>query len=445
MTVDTLLINGKLLQADKLTDSCIAFHKGKISYIGEKASAPDAKERIDLEGGIILPGLIDAHTHLRDMELTQKEDFFTGTCSALVGGFTTVFDMPNTIPLTDSPEHLNQKLEVARSKIVANVAFYGAFTATMEYVKDMAALGIVGFKLFTTKHQPLDGDDDKAVEKALSSAKSVGLPVAFHAEDIKTIESVEMRLKASGDDSLGAFSVLHTPRTESLSVARILALSMMIGARVHFCHLSTAESLQNVKEAKSRGLPVTCEVGPHHLFLSDKEILTQGGVAIVDPPLRKRRHLQALFKGLLDGHIDFVASDHAPHVLREKISENVWNISPGFPGLETTLPVMLTTVNEGKLTLKRLIEVLSEKPAKIFGLRTKGRLSEGFDGDITIVDMKREFVIDPQKFQSKAKYSPFKGFKAFGKPVKVFVGGRLVMSEGEILAEPGSGSVLRRT
>ncbi len=445
MKVDTLLTDGKLLKADKLIDACIAFHKGKISYIGGKASAPDAKERIDLEGGIILPGLIDTHTHLRDMELKQKEDFFTGTCSALVGGFTTVFDMPNTVPLTDSPEHLNQKIEVANSKIVANVGFYGSFTTSMEHVENMSKLGIVGFKLYTTKHQPVDGDDDKSVEKALSSAKNVGLPVAFHAEDLRTIESLEMRLKASGDNSLRAFSVSHPPRTESISVARILALSMKIGAKVHFCHLSTAESLQNVKKAKGRGLPVTCEVGPHHLFLSDKEILAQGGVAIVDPPLRKRRHLKALFKGLLEGHIDFVASDHAPHVLREKISENVWNISPGFPGLETTLPVMLTNVNEGKLSLKRLIEVLSQKPAEIFGLRKKGCLSKGFDGDITIVDMKRKFVIDPQKFQSKAKYSPFKGFRAVGRPVKVFLGGRLVMSEGEILADPGSGSVLRRT
>jgi dihydroorotase len=444
MSADTLLVNGRILREGELIEGCIAFDKGKIRYVGQETSAPRARERIDLEGGITLPGLIDAHTHLRDMGQSQKEDFYTGTRSALAGGFTTVLDMPYSIPPTDSPEHLKEKLEFARSKVVANVAFYGAFTADLKYVKDLAGLGIVGFKVFTIRRQPLNGDDDQAVEKALLSAKDIGLPVAFHAEDLKTIEHLEAELKASGKSSLSAFTLSHPPKAESAAVARIIALAGKTGARVHFCHLSTAEGLQLIKEAKSGGLPVTCEVGPHHLFLSERNVAAQGGVAIVDPPLREERHPRALLKGLVDGDVDLVASDHAPHTLKEKVSQDVWSISPGFPGLETTLPIMLTAVNEGRLTLSRLVDALATRPAEVFGLRSKGHLSEGYDGDVTVVDLKRSYIIDPDRFESKAKYSPFKGFRASGRAVKTFVGGQLAMAEGEILAEPGSGSVVLR-
>lgn len=444
MSVDTLIFNGKLLQANRLIEGCVAFDKGKIIYVGERAFAPSAKEKINLEGHIILPGLIDAHTHLRDLELSQKEDFYTGTCSALSGGFTTVLDMPNTIPLTDNPKDFNQKLEVARSETVANIGFYGSFAKNLKYAKEMAKIGIIGFKIFTTKREPLNGDDDCAVEKALLCAKEVNLPVAFHSEDLKTIENMETKLKKLKKNSPTAFALAHPPKAESISVARILGLSMKTGTRTHFCHLSTSESIQLIKKAK-KSLPVTCEVGPHHLFLSDKEVITKGGFAIVDPPLRKIRHLQALFKALLNGYIDLVASDHAPHQIKEKVSDSIWNISPGFPGLETTLPVMLTAVNQKKITLNRLVEILAEKPAEVFDLRKKGRLLNGFDADVTVIDLKKSFIIDPEKFQSKAKYSPFKNFKATGNAVKVFVAGKLVVSEGKIMTEPGSGSIILKT
>jgi dihydroorotase len=445
MIADTLVVNGKILQAGELVEGCVAFDEQKICYVGKEADAPKTDERIDVRGGIILPGFIDAHAHLRDMALAEKEDFYTGTCSALAGGFTTVLDMPNSIPPTDSPQHLNQRLESARSKIVCNVGFYAAFTADLENVEDIAQMGVVGFKVFTTKREPFNGDDDQAIQQALIIARKMGLPVAFHAEDLKIIERMESELKVLGESSFGAFALSHPPRVERVAVARIVSLARMTRARVHFCHLSTSEGLQLVKDAKREGLSVTCEVGPHHLFLADREVPVQGGVAIVDPPLRKQRHLRALFKGLVDGHIDIVADDHAPHTMRDKLSENVWDVSPGFPGLETTLPVMLTAVNEGKLTLNRLVEILAEKPAEVFGLRNKGHLLRGFDGDVTIVDLKRQFVIHPDKFKSKAKYSPFNGFKAIGKAVKTFVGGKLVMSEGEILTKAGSGSIVLRT
>jgi dihydroorotase len=177
-------------------------------------------------------------------------------------------------------------------------------------------------------------------------------------------------------------------------------------------------------------------------LLSDEVVRSKGGIAIVDPPLRTRGDVLALFDGLVDGRVDCIASDHAPHTLREKTLGRVWDISPGFPGLETTLPLMLTAVNKGIIPLNRMVETLTEKPAKIFNLQGKGSLSKGFDGDITVVDTTRRYTIDSSGFQSKAKYSPFENLEVIGRASKVFIKGRLVMNEGEILADPGSASIL---
>jgi dihydroorotase len=443
MSADTLLVNGKIPIGRELVEGCVAFRSGKICYVGKEVSSPTARERIDVDGNVILPGLIDAHVHLRDLGQASKEDFLTGTRSALSGGFTTVLDMPYSIPPTDSPENLEQKMEAARSRVVVNVGLYGAFEPSLKYVRDLARLGVVGFKVFTTRRQPMDGDDDSVIEKALLCARQAGVPVAFHAEDLKTIEGLELTYKASGNCSPMVFADAHPPEAESIAVARIVAICEKTKASIHFCHLSTKESLRIVIAAKARGLPVTCEVTPHHLLLSEREVSSQGGIAVVDPPLRGCCHQHALFDGLRQD-VDLIASDHAPHTLREKVSEDPWSISPGFPGLETTLPVMLTAVNHGMLTMTRLIELLAANPARIFGLSSKGSLSVGHDADVTVVDLERRHVVDPSKFESKAKYSPFKGFDAIGEAVKVFVAGRRVMDNGDIMAEPGSGSIVLR-
>lgn len=443
MSADTLLANGRILIGRELTEGCIAFKSGRICYVGKEVFSPRASQRIDIDGNVILPGLVDAHVHLRDLGQTSKEDFLTGTRSAASGGFTTVLDMPYSIPPTDSPENLKQKMEAARSKTVVNVGLYGAFDPSLRHVKDLTRRGVVCFKVFTTRRQPFDGDDDSIIEKALLCARQARIPVAFHAEDLKTIEGLELKYKASGSYSPMVFAETHPPEAESIAVARIVAIAEKTKASIHFCHLSTEESLRIVIAAKARGLPVTCEVTPHHLLLSEREVSSQGGVAVVDPPLRMGRHQHALLDGLRHD-IDSIASDHAPHTLQEKASEDPWSISPGFPGLETTLPVMLTAVKHGILPLNRLIELLAANPARIFGLSSKGSLSVGHDADVTVVDLERRHTIDPSRFESKAKYSPFKGFEAIGQAVKVFVAGRTVMDDGDIIAEPGSGSIVLR-
>jgi len=444
MLADLLLKNCKVLRGDSLTDGSIAVQSGRVCFIGKEASAPSASETIDLKGNVVLPGLCDVHTHLRDLHQSYKEDFYTGTCSALAGGFTTVLDMPIPAAPTENLKQLQNKITAASSKIVANVGFHSGFPETSEALGKVKRLGAFDLKIYMNRRENLDGGDDQAVEEALIRAREIGLPVAVHAEDLHSIERLEDISKNSGENSVEAFLGAHPPRTEANAVAKILSMVKRTGTQTHFCHLSTEQSIDLLRSAKADGLPVSCETTPHHLFLTSKVMKTFGGRALMVPPLRSAANRRAVWHGLCDGTVDLVASDHAPHTLEEKDGTDIWKVPPGIPGLETTLPLLLTALNRGTLTLGQLEELLAERPSKCFGLQSKGFIKVGLDADLVVVDMRRTFNVDPETFHTKAKYSPFKGQRLVGKAVKTFVRGRLAMDEGEILAKPGSGSVMRR-
>jgi len=213
---------------------------------------------------------------------------------------------------------------------------------------------------------------------------------------------------------------------------------------VHFCHVSTEKALGKVAEAKKIGIPVTCEATPHHLLFTKDAYVHFGAVALTMPPLRNREDVDALWKGIAEGKIDTLGSDHAPHALQEKDAASIWDVKVGIPGLETMLPLVLTEVHRNRLTLSRAIELLCEKPAEIFGLSDRGRLETGKKADLTVVNFNAKFKLDASKFKSKAKFSPFDKWDVQGKPVKTFINGQLIMDEAEIVAKPGGGNVLRR-
>ncbi len=438
MLVDLNVTEAKILADDDVIECAIAVDEGKIVKIGKLANLPKASTTTNVKGNLVLPGLIDAHVHLRDLELSYKEDFTSGTYAAAAGGFTTVLDMPNTKPLTNNPERLKEKIRTAQSKVVVNIGFYGALP-----IGEMARLGMVGLKLnLLNPFAELDVEDDDTLLKALKQASELGIVTAIHAEDRLTVMKLEEDLRKTGKDTPAAYLAAHTPKAETTAVERILELIKKTRVQVHFSHISAAESLPLIAKAKQEGLAVTCEATPHHLFLTEAELTHLRGIAVTDPPIRNRSNATKLWDGLEKRIIDIMASDHAPHSLEEKTRANIWEVMPGIPGLETTLPLLLTQVNQGVLSLHRLIEILSEKPANIFRLRGKGLIESGADADLTVVDLKLKFKIDASKFHSKAKYSPFDGWQVTGKPVKTFVTGQLTMENGEILAKPGSGYVL---
>jgi dihydroorotase len=267
--------------------------------------------------------------------------------------------------------------------------------------------------------------------------------LTIHAEDRYLIEDLEAKFQAAATSSPRIRLKTHPPQAELKAVQRVLSLIRGRCPRLHFCHISTGKASSLISQAKVEGLSVTYEVTPHHLFLSETLLDKVGSLAFVEPPLRRSTTRRGLWRDLFTGSIDVVASDHAPHALKEKRHSDLWAVPSGFPGLETTLPLLLTMVARGMLSLERLVAVMARNPARIFRLGGKGVIAAGFDADLTVVDMDKEFIIDSSAFYSKAKYSPFDGMKVVGRPVQVFLGGNLVMDEGEVLSKPGSGTILR--
>jgi len=443
LLVDTVLLNGKLYIDNEIFEAGIAIENGKIVKIGKEPNLPEASEKIDLKGCLALPGLIDVHVHLRDQELAYKETFHTGTAAAVAGGITTLLDMPNNKPVTMSAQALRERMKIAESQILANVGFYSAFPEEKGQIPQIINVGAVAFKVFLIGQiGGLNIDDDQEMVEALSITKEMNVPVAFHAEDRREVEEKRQKLMLENKNSVWDFLKAHSPEAEIKSVRKVITLAEASSAKVHICHVSCSESLKLISEAKSKSLKLSCEVTPHHLLLSSDDFWEKGSLMLTDPPVRSKEEQQLLWKGVSNGTVDVLASDHAPHTLEEKFSDEIWKVSPGVPGLETTLPLMLTQVNKGLISIHDLVRLMAENPAKIFGLNRKGALKEGFSADITVVDLNKEGVIDSSQFYSKANYSPFDDWPVKGLPVKTFVNGVLVMDNREIIAKPGVGKII---
>jgi dihydroorotase len=445
LIVDSVLNNAKAYLKQEIVDCSIAIEDGKICKIGKEAQMPKADEKTDLHNLLVLPGVIDTHVHLRDEGKAYKETFVSGTAAAAAGGATTVLDMPNNSPVTMSVETLRNRMQIAERRVLVNVGFYSEFPSNMDEIKQIAAEGAVGFKLFMAEQVGgLNIDDDEALKEAFKQTAKLNVPIAVHAEDKALLKKATEKLKLANRHDVTAFLKAHDERVELEAVKRLLAINKQVDMHLHFCHLSTEEGLAAVTDAKKSGKKVTCEVTPHHLLLSKADYEHCGALLLTMPPLRSKEHVEALWKGITEDFVDVIGSDHAPHALQEKDASSIWDAKVGVPGLETTLPLVLTMVHKNKLSLARAVQLLTEKPAEIFDLTDRGRLEQGKNADLVVVDFNRKFKIDASKFRSKAKFSPFDGWEVQGKPVKTFVNGLLAMDEEEIVAKPGSGAIVRR-
>jgi len=371
---------------------------------------------------VVAPGFIDMHVHLREPGFEQKETIETGSRAAARGGFTTIACMPNTRPSLDRPELIRSVLEKAEQAGYARVLCYGAITVRQcgEELTDMAALkkaGIIG-----VTDDGVGVQESRKMKEAMRLAHSLGLPVVAHCEDNS--------LAHGGCVHDGEWARRHglpgiPSEAESIHVGRDILLAEDVGVHYHVCHISAEQSVRLVREAKSRGQKVTAEVTPHHLLLCDEDIPEPNANWKMNPPLRSRKDQEALIQGLLDGTIDIIATDHAPHTEEEKS----WDMAKapfGIVGLETAFPLLYThlVLKQGALTLKQLIDLLTIKPAEVFGL-PHGRLEEGSPADLTVIDLQRESVIDPKAFLSKGRNTPFAGWKVKGWPVLTLLGGKV--------------------
>jgi dihydroorotase (multifunctional complex type) len=445
LVVDMVLGNAKAYLNRTLIDCSIAVENGKIFKIGKETQMPGADEKIDLKRLLVLPGLIDVHVHLRDEGKAYKEDFYSGTSAAAAGGMTTVLDMPNNNPVTMSVASLANRMTIAASKVLVNVGFFSEFPEDVEEIKGIVKKGAVGFKLFIAEQVGgVDISDDEAILEAFKRVGRLNGLTTVHAEDEATLKRVQDELMHVGRNDIQAFLKAHSESVETKAVKRLLNIAGQAKMHLHVCHLSTESGLEAVTDAKEAGSVVTCETTPHHLLLSVEDLRRIGTLAVTMPPVREEHHLDALWNGVKSGSVDILASDHAPHTLKEKEQESVWDVKVGIPGLETTLPLLLTEVHRHRLSIGDVVRLMSEKPVEIFKLSGKGCLKEGNDADLTIVDLGSKYRIDASEFHSKAKYSPFDGRLVEGKPVKTFVNGQLVMDNGEIVGKAGNGAIIRR-
>ncbi len=407
---------------------------GIIEAMGKEIKAPRDSEIIEAENLAVMPGLIDMHVHLRDPGLEYKEDIVSGTRAAAAGGFTAVAAMANTDPVGDDPTTIRYVKERAAGAPV-RVYPVGALTKGLEG-KEMAELGRMkkaGAVAFSDDGRPVVSGT--IMRNALQYAGGIDALVIAHEEDL-SLASGGMMHEGSVSSVLGLRGI--PAAAEEAMLARDLMLLKISGGRLHIAHVSTAGSVELLRRARADGLPVTAEVTPHHLLLTDRAVKNSGYSTStkVNPPLRTEHDRQALWEGLLDGTIDAIASDHAPHHTDDKDVE--FDFAPfGIAGLETTLLLMLDELSSGRiknLTLPLLVEKMSTNPAGILRI-SGGSLQAGSPADVTIVDLNQGSVVNPDSWHSKSRNTPFAGRRLTGLPVYTIVGGRIVMKEGVISEE----------
>lgn len=406
----------------------ILLAEGKIAAIGEGLSA-EGTEEIDATGKYVVPGLIDMHVHLRDPGLEAKEDIYTGTRAAAMGGFTSVACMPNTRPVIDNISVIGYVQNRAQSVGAVNVYPIGAITKGSEG-KELAEIGDMvqaGAVAVSDDGKPVS--NAQVMRLAFEYAKMFDIPVIAHSEDPHLAEGGQMH-EGYVSTVLGLKGI--PAAAEEVMIARDCLLAEYTGGRLHVAHVSTAGAVEIIRQAKKRGVKVTAEVTPHHLTLTDEAVRGFDTNTKVNPPLRGTADIAALVAGLKDGTIDIIATDHAPHAFEEKDVE--YRYAPfGISGLETAVPLVLQAlVHSGEMKLDEVVAALTVRPAQILGI-DKGTLEIGKDADVTILDLALEHTIDPQRFVSKGKNSPYGGRQVKGKAVATIVAGEVVMQEGRLL------------
>ncbi|MGH6859351.1 MAG: dihydroorotase [Phyllobacterium sp.] len=424
-TFDTIFRSGMVVNHDGVALRDIGVTDGRIAAIGNLGTA-SAGEIVDATGLHILPGVVDSQVHFREPGLEHKEDLESGSRSAVLGGVTAVFEMPNTKPLTTSAEMLEDKIRRGRHRMHCDFAFWvGGTRDNAHEVAELERLpGAAGIKVFMgSSTGDLLVEDDEGVRSILRNTRR---RAAFHSEDEFRLRERE-GLRVAGDPS--SHPLWRDEIAALRCTERLVRIARETGARIHVLHISTAEEIDFLQAHKD---VASCEATPHHLTLDASQYATLGTLIQMNPPVRDARHRDGVWKGIGQGIVDVLGSDHAPHTLEEKLKP--YPASPsGMTGVQTLVPIMLDHVNAGRMTIERFVDLSSHGPNRLFNMARKGRIAVGYDADLTIVDMKRRETITNAKVGSKAGWTPYDGKIVTGWPVGTIIRGLKVMWEGEIV------------
>ncbi|EGP5623931.1 dihydroorotase [Enterococcus faecium] len=424
----TLIKNGQINTRKNMTTPAETWiEDGRIKAIGTGFSEAEFDEVFDAKGQLITPGLVDVHVHLREPGFTYKETIEAGTRSAARGGFTTVCAMPNLNPVPDTAEKLRQVYDIIRKDAVVKVLQYAPITENLRSEKLVDQEALIEEGAFAFTNDGVGVQTAGTMYLAMKEAAKNNKALVAHTEDESLLFGGVMHAGKKAEE-LGLPGILSV--TESSQIARDLLLAEATGVHYHVCHVSTKESVRVIRDAKKAGIHVTAEVSPHHLILIDEDIPEDFGFWKMNPPLRGREDREALIEGLLDGTIDCIATDHAPHGLEEK-SQSFMKSPFGIVGSETAFQLIYTHfVETGRFTLEQVINWLAVKPAEIFGLNA-GTLTVGAPADVAVFDITQTCTIDKADFLSKGENTPFIGWKVKGETQMTFVNGKLVWQKGE--------------
>lgn len=420
--MDFVLRGASVVSAVGINKADVAVSQGRIVAVG--AALGRFAQEFDCEGLFVVPGAIDMHVHLREPGLSHKEDFETGTAAAAAGGVTTVMEMPNTLPPVTNAAALAEKREIASGRASVNYGFF--FGATEDNLEEIQkAENVVGVKICLAE---TTGGLTVRKEETLEKLFQLKKLIVVHAEDAAIIEENQKRY--AGAHHVSSHGLIRSPEAALAATKRALHLAKKYGTRLHLTHITTAAEVTELQKCKTK--MISADATPHHLFLTDDIYKKLSSFAKVNPPLRTEADRIALFNALRRGVVDAVATDHAPHTFEEKNCAYP-QAAAGLPGLETMLPVLLDAVNHGLLGFEEVVRAVCENPATILGLAQKGRIAEGFDADICVVDMSARTAVGSRRYFSKSGWSPFDGWVLQGWPMMTFVGGELVFDKGQLV------------
>ncbi len=422
-----LLKNGTIVTSKKIFDADIYIENGIIAAIGKSISFP-SNQTIDIKGLHVFPGVIDPQVHFREPGFEWKEDLETGSKAAAAGGVTSFFEMPNTKPATTTAQLIDDKKKRASEKSLVNYNFF--IGATNDNIYELNSVkNVPGIKIFMgSSTGDLLIDNFSVLEKIFKNGSRL---IAVHAEDEKLLQ--ENKKKFISPQNVHLHALIRSPEVAFAATKKAVELSKKYQRRLHILHLTSEEEVKYLEKEKNNY--ITAETTPQHLYFSAPDVYdTLRTYGQMNPPIREQRHQEALWYGLKNNIIDCIATDHAPHTKEEK--EKPYPESPsGMPGIETSLPIMLHCASQGKCTLQNIAKWMSENPAIIYKIQNKGFISEGFDADLVIVDLKTSKVIDNDRLYTKVKWSPFHGIKTSGWPIITIVNGNIVYREGQFFSE----------